>query len=92
MQRDKHTIITSLTKKGFIKRDGGKHIGLCYVDSSGRKTIAHTSLSYSHKKIGEPLLSKMARDCQVDKIDFLHLIDCPLSRDEYESKLREKDV
>ena len=37
--------------------------------------------------INDSLLNPMARQCKLDKSDFINLVDCPLSRDDYENKL-----
>ena len=34
----------------------------------------------------------MAKQCHLTKSEFLGLIDCPLSREEYENKLYEQGV
>jgi len=38
------------------------------------------------------LIAEMAKQCRLKKDDFLKLIDCPMTQDDYEKKLEEKDV
>lgn len=89
MQRTRQKIMASLTKKGFIQNDYKDHFFFTYHTKSGKKTNIFTKLSRGthHKTIGDSLLNPMAKQCKLDKNDFIDLIDCPLSRDDYENRL-----
>ena len=39
------------------------------------------------KEIDDNLLAQMAKQCKLSNADFGLLVECPLSRDEYETKL-----
>ena len=39
------------------------------------------------KDIPDNILGQMARQCLLTKPEFLRLVDCPMSRDEYEERL-----
>ena len=42
------------------------------------------------KEISDGILAQMAKQCRLNKQDFMNLIDCPLSREQYEVRLIEK--
>lgn len=88
MARDKNNVESSLRSKGFGQSEGDHH-RFYYVRSDGLVTAIRTKTSHTKKMktIGDPLISQMAKQCKVTKQDFLNLIDCPLSRTDYEAKL-----
>ena len=91
--RDKKTVESSLVKKGFSKRTGD-HSFFIYMTIDGRKTSVFTKTSFTPKQkdIGDSLLSMMARQCQLSKDEFCRLIDCPMTRSEYEQLLKSKGL
>jgi hypothetical protein len=86
MVRDRKSVEAGLIKKGFQLREGDHHF-LIYWSITGKKSPVFTKTSHSHRDISDQLLGKMARQCRLPKGKFLDLIDCPLSRDEYEDLL-----
>ena len=90
--RARSAIQESLTKKGFMEKPGGDHFRYVFVLRDGRKTGVFTKMSRGtqYKYLSDNLLAQMARQCKLTKIDFLALVDCPLSREAYEEKLREQ--
>jgi hypothetical protein len=51
--------------------------------------VAKTKTSHgSGGDISDDLLARMAKQCGVTKGQFLKLVDCPLTRQEYEELLR----
>lgn len=88
-QRKRDEIQKALQRKGF-KVSNNDHTKLIYFNFAGSKTSVWTKTSFgtSHKDISDDNLSKMARQCRLNKKKFINLIDCPLSREEYEEKLR----
>lgn len=90
MQRDKKKIESSLKSKGFSPKNGD-HNYFLYITKEGKISDIRTKTSHGKqpKTIGEPLLSLMAKQCHLEKSDFLNLIDCPLSQEDYEAKLKE---
>ena len=85
MPRNRKAIEESLEKKGFSRRESHHHI-FVYFTLDGRKTRAWTKTSHSPKMrdIADNLLGQMARQCLVTKPQFLNLVDCPMSRKEYD--------
>lgn len=88
MPRRKDDIEQGLLRKGFVKREGDHHFFI-YYNLKGEKTAVFTKTSHTPKmrEIPDNLLGLMAKQCRLNKADFLNLVDCPLSRDEYEQKL-----
>lgn len=94
MQRTRQQIMSSLGKKGFTETDSYRdHYYFMYYTQSGKKTRIITKLSRGthYKSIGNSLLNMMAKECKLNKNDFMDLIDCPLSRADYEKKLIGKE-
>jgi hypothetical protein len=56
-----------------------------YRTLGGKKALARTHTSHGKGfDIDDHLLAQMARQCGLTKKQFLDLLDCPLSREEYE--------
>ncbi len=91
MPRNRKAVEATLQKKGFAKIEGDHHY-FVYLTRDGRKTLARTKTSHSPKvkEIADNLLGQMARQCLLTKPDFLRLVDCPMSRDDFERKLRDQ--
>lgn len=89
MSRNRKDVEAGLKNKGFRKKDGDHHYFI-YYSSDDKKSLAKTKTSHSMKTISNDLLSKMCGQCFLTKAEFLDLVDCPLSRDEYEIILRHK--
>ena len=79
----------TLERKGFVRSEGAKHSLFIYVTLSGMKSSVRISTSRGKGKedIGDPLISDMARQCKLRKREFERLIDCSLSREDYEKTL-----
>jgi hypothetical protein len=93
MQRPRKEVEAALLNKGF-KQSNNDHRYFIYFAADGRKTPVKTKTSHTPKakEIGDDLLAMMARQCHLPRARFLDLIDCPLSRDEYERLLLEAHV
>lgn len=87
--RAKHNVETSLMGKGFNCSRATDHNYFIYHTLDGRKTPIKTKTSFGHKPkdIAGDLLRAMARQCKISTDQFLQLIDCPLSRQDYEDLL-----
>lgn len=79
---------SSLERKGFRKRDG-HHAFFVYYSTGNVKTGVRTKISHGEKEVGNRLIGAMARQCRLSKDDFKKLIECPLSREQYEAMLVE---
>lgn len=89
MPRKQDDVKKSLLAKGFRARQGD-HCYFNYYSRAGKKTAVFTKTSHGAREIDDNLLSRMARQCKLSNKDFGLLIDCPLDRDAYESRLVEK--
>lgn len=83
----------SLAAKGFTIDEQRRHIVLVYEDLEGRTTTARTLLSHGAggSEIGDNLHGRMARQVKLTHADFLRLIDCPMSREEYDAIVGQAD-
>ncbi|MDR1019488.1 MAG: hypothetical protein LBL73_01920 [Synergistaceae bacterium] len=89
MALDKSKIRRNLKRKGFRERQSD-HLYLNYETSDGKLSDISTKISHgSAKDIGDSLVSEMARQCRIKKTEFVDLINCSLSRKQYE-KILEK--
>jgi len=91
MQRDRRDIVQNLSRKGFQETESAHHTHLIYHTADGKKSAVRTRVSRgsSYKSLGNDLLGKMAKQCKLTKGDFLDLVDCPLSRDDFEKRLHD---
>lgn len=89
MPKDKRDVDAGLLNKGFQPQPGD-HNYFVYVALDGKKTVAKTKTSHGRGfDIGDSLLGMMARQCALTRAQFLKLIECPLSRKDYEDILRQ---
>ena len=86
MPRKQDEVEKSLLNKGF-RAGGGDHNYFFYYSKAGRKTIVRTKTSHGSKEISDNLLAQMAKQCRLSNKDFGLLVECPLSRDDFEAKL-----
>jgi len=86
---DKRAVEAALLNKGFQKDERDHHYFIYYT-LDGKKTPVKTRTSHGstkYKTLGPHLLSQMARQCGLKKQDFSELVECPMSRETYESRL-----
>ncbi|KNZ68690.1 hypothetical protein Tfer_2784 [Thermincola ferriacetica] len=86
--RPRKDVETALENKGF-RKNNNDHRKFVYYSLSGKKTSIWTKTSHgtSHKDISLDNLKKMAKQCRLTLQDFCDLLDCPLSREEYEQRM-----
>ncbi len=90
MPKDKRDVEAGLLNKGFQQQPGGDHNYFVYVALDGKKALAKTKTSHGRGfDIADSLLGMMARQCALTRAQFLKLIECPLSREDYENLLRQ---
>lgn len=86
MPRKQREVERSLTMKGFRSREGD-HSYFHYWTKAGKKTAVFTKTSHGARELDDGLIGCMAKQCRLSRTDFERLIDCPLDRDGYETKL-----
>lgn len=91
--RAKKAVESGLSRKGFEKRTTD-HNYYNYHTLDGVKTHIRTKTSFGHqpKDIRGDLIRFMARQCALSVEQFVGLVDCPLSRDDYEKILRDRGI
>ena len=89
MPIDKKDIKSSLISKGFKKKEKNTHTHLIYHDDGGKKTPVYTFISRgSYKEVDDKRVSDMAKQCRLSNTDFVQLVECSLSREDYDQHLR----
>ena len=86
--RRKKDVERALRKKGFKQREND-HAYFNYYSKEGIKSRVFTKTSHGTKVKdiqGDPL-RWMAAQCKLTVDQFLMLVDCPLTRDDYEALL-----
>jgi hypothetical protein len=74
-------IDVALCRKGFRRKLAGKHIQYFLSDSAEIRTMmSHGDMGIT---IDSNLLSRMARQLRLTKVQFLNLIDCTLDENGY---------
>ena len=91
MPKPRRAVMAALERKGFAVSEGD-HTYYIYHTADGRKTLAKTKVSHSGKDIADPILGMMARQCKLTAPQFRNLMDCPLSREAYETILRNQGL
>jgi len=78
----------ALEAKGFRRRES-HHRFFIYYTEAGMKTPVRTKTSHGKGSADIPshLISRMASQCKLPTTDFRALVDCSLSRSEYEALL-----
>jgi len=89
--RDRKDIEASLEGKGFVRVETHHHL-FVYWTIDGKKSRLRTRTSHgsSTKTIGDSLLAQMAKQVGLTKVQFIGLIECPLSRQAYENLITDK--
>ncbi|GMV15498.1 MAG: hypothetical protein AMXMBFR56_37220 [Polyangiaceae bacterium] len=90
LERD--AIESSLTKKGFKEEPGGDHRFFRLI-VDGKYTGIVTKTSRGGKKyrtLGDNLVKKMATQVQLTTQEFVKLVECTMTAEEYVALLRER--
>jgi predicted RNA binding protein YcfA (HicA-like mRNA interferase family) len=77
----------ALEKKGFEKKNGDHNY---YEFWHKGKLVVSTKTSHNNQDIGDSLIGMMSRQVQLEKKQFLDLINCPLSKEDYIKILERK--
>lgn len=86
--RKRDEVENGLERKGFNKSNND-HKKYIYYTFTGKKTSVWTKMSHgsNYNKLSEDMLRKIARQCRITRTDLDKFLDCPLTRENYESML-----
>jgi len=90
MVKDPREVKQNLQRKGFKEKQGAKHI--LYIFMHKNKKICETHMSRNDQDLNDYLIGKMSKQLYLNKKDFIRLIDCPMSEEEYIKILKDKDI
>lgn len=82
----------ALKKKGFENVAGSKDHRFYALYVNGERTNIRTKVSHNSQTIHEGLIKSMRNQVHLSKEDFIDLIKCPLSKEEYIEKLKEQNL
>jgi len=87
----RRTIDSAFTGKGFIKTTlGNGHFSYqLVIDGKIQNIRTKMSMGSSHRELGKPLISKMARDLKMTPKEFSDYVVCNYSYDEYVNHLKD---
>jgi hypothetical protein len=93
MPRKHRAIRSGLSAKGFEVEENRKHIHFVYVDIEGRTTTARSMLSHAAggEDVSDNLLGQMAKQVGLKRTEFLEMVDCPMSREDFDARIRAED-
>jgi hypothetical protein len=83
-------IEVGLLRKGFRKFNKRHKQFIFYVGEN--RTNISTLISHGIDEYGDSLLSKMAKQLNLERRKFNDLLDCPMSEEEYFNLMIEKGV
>ena len=80
----------ALVRKGFCRKEG-HHSFFHYETEAGERTRIWTKTSHgrSGADIDKGLFNRMANQCRLAADEFHDLVECPMSRTDYEQRLRD---
>lgn len=71
----------NLCKKGFRQEEGDHHF--LYFYYNGKREAIKTKISHNMSDLDDYLISAMARQIKLSKIDFIAFAKCRMSEEEY---------
>lgn len=80
-------VIAALVQKGAEQDSTHHEIFRRFVDG---KLAALTRISHSEREIGAPRQALMARQCLLNRAQFIRLVSCSLSGPEWEREIRRR--
>lgn len=82
---------SALLKKGFKLTEGSHHFYQLY-DDQDRPTNIFTKISHSHREISDPLINAVKKDMHLEKNQLIKYSECILTKEEYYSILKSKNL
>jgi predicted RNA binding protein YcfA (HicA-like mRNA interferase family) len=90
--RKKNEVESVLERKGFVRFDKGDHRFFHFFVDGQKVVRTKTSHGKKTTDLGDNLIASMSKQCRLTKKQFFELIDCSMSREQYEKTLRSNDV
>lgn len=85
------TVLSGLEKKGFLEskaRARDHKFLIFYVN--GKKTSIYTKVSHGSNEIDDYLINQMSIQVRLEKKQFIDLVSCPFSVEDYLKELTAK--
>jgi hypothetical protein len=79
-------VLNGLERKGFQKSERDHTFLILFVN--GKKTSIYTKVSHGSNEIDDYLIHKMSLQVRLDKKQFIDLINCPFTYEEYLEELK----
>lgn len=80
--RKARDVSSKLCSNGFHMNKKADHCQY-FLYVNGLRTRIRTKISHGENEIDDHLIQKMAAQLKLDKADFLRLVDCTMSEEEY---------
>ena len=84
----KRVVESALRKKGFLKKDSHHRYYRLFVN--GKDTGIYTKVSHGGGDVTDFHIKYMAKELNIEKSEFVDLINCPLSKNGFINLLRTK--
>lgn len=86
----RRTVESALERKGFRRKET-HHSFFHFYSEAGKKTRVWTKTSHGRTgaDIDRGLFKQMAGQCKLTTDDFRDLVECPMSRTDYERRLQD---
>jgi hypothetical protein len=81
----------NLLKKGFVEVQKTKHVYYKF-EPGGIMTDIQTFMSRNNQEIGNELISEMKDQLYLSRKDFIDLIECKLTEEDYTKILKSKNL
>jgi predicted RNA binding protein YcfA (HicA-like mRNA interferase family) len=89
LERDE--VEAGLKKKGFAEEDGDHRFYKLKVGERYTGIFTKTSRGKKYKTLGDDLVSAMAKQIKLTRKEFIDLVSCPMSHEQYLALLKERD-
>lgn len=80
----------NLLKKGFKDADNKSSDHKWLELFHNEKLVLHTKISHGETDLGNSLIKKMSYQCNLSKDEFMDLVNCPMSKQQYFDILQRK--
>lgn len=89
-QLNQRKTVSNICSKGFVEKKGGSHRAFNYMTLEGKRSsiTTHVSRSPQHKVLTDALIAAMAKQCRINKNEFVEFAECSIDQYAYESILR----